>query len=688
MKTFHVLARMMLNRPSRSIGTKLFLIFFCFLGASIAGLGFFSFSIAKTAIVDQMLSGSLQSISVAGEKLDMKQQFYLDVSKQLMNNSSFTKHLFLMTNKGIGEEELRQRMLDIQKLFEQLLLSDDQIWDITLIPLEDDIPVIRTGRSEIEAEIADAAWVDATRNAAGQPVWLSVQDKGYLGNASKPLFGYGRLLGRGNVGSHDFILLVQMDAAVLRDIAASVMLSSGSETVIMARSGETIMGNAPESIMDFVHMPAEASDAGSYVDEGTNGTERLIAHRRSALNDWRIVAVAPLQELYSPVTTIREMTFIFIIVNTIAALLIGVWMAGMVGLPLTQMLALMRSAVDGNLSGRLVFKRHQDEMGQTAQAYNRMMEQISRLISNASATALEATESGRLMSEAANQTAQTAGDIHGASHEIARGARQLMVQAEAGTDRMGEMGVRVSELLTLQHQMSRSAVTVNEWCQQEKRTVHTLIDKTAESEAELHKVAERANILQESAHSVQSFLVRMADMARQTKVLALNASIEATRAGEAGAGFKVISDEVQHLANQTNALIGHANEVMRTIQTEVEGTVKALYAALPYFRDMAGEVYSVQHLFNGIEEQMEVLLSHSHEVVAAVDLLEKHQLLLNETMKEVTTVSRESAAATEQVASLCTAQFSIGEQLVGRSDRMLRISSRLEQHMSSFHIAK
>lgn len=83
--------RMLFQRPNRSIGTKLFLIFFCSLGVSVIGMGLFSSHIAENAIIDQMKKSSQDLVTTAGEKLDMKQQFYIDLSNQL--NSLVIAHL-------------------------------------------------------------------------------------------------------------------------------------------------------------------------------------------------------------------------------------------------------------------------------------------------------------------------------------------------------------------------------------------------------------------------------------------------------------------------------------------------------------------------------------------------------------------------------------------------------------------
>ncbi|MDQ0900944.1 hypothetical protein QFZ80_004772 [Paenibacillus sp. V4I7] len=213
--------------------------------ASVTGLGLFSSSIAKSAIIEQM-----------------KQQFYIDLSNQLLNNSSFTENLFQITNAGIGADELQRRSSEIRGLLDQLALSDQSIRDITLFPLEDPIPPISTERESFDTKVTQSGWLEEIRSADGKPVWLSIEERGYLGNSPKPLFAYGRLLDKNNVGSHDFILLVQMDSKVLQSMVSALKLNDGAETLITTKSGKPIMSNRQEFILHELTFPLGQATSG------------------------------------------------------------------------------------------------------------------------------------------------------------------------------------------------------------------------------------------------------------------------------------------------------------------------------------------------------------------------------------------------------------------------------------------
>ncbi|OPH46550.1 hypothetical protein BC351_13700 [Paenibacillus ferrarius] len=320
MQILKIMVRMLFQLPSRSIGTKLFLIFFCSLGMSVAGMGIFSSNIAENAIIDLMKKSSQDLVTTAGEKLDMKQQFYVDLSNQLISDSTFTKNLFQISNAGIGKAELQRRTSEMRDLFDQLALSDQSIRDITLVPVQNSLEIISTEREGVNSKLRTANWIQTIRSANGKPVWMPIEEKGYLGDSPKPLFAYGRLLGKNNVGSDDFILLVQIEANVLQSMVDGFKLSEGAETLITTQSGKMILSNNRVSNLHDVSLPANSTASGSFIDKSTRGLNNLLAYRQSAVSNWTFIASAPLGELTHSVSKIQHMTYLFIGLNILVAL--------------------------------------------------------------------------------------------------------------------------------------------------------------------------------------------------------------------------------------------------------------------------------------------------------------------------------------------------------------------------------
>ncbi|MDQ0058111.1 methyl-accepting chemotaxis protein [Paenibacillus harenae] len=675
--------QMMLRTRGRSLGSKLFLLIFGLSFTLVAAVGWFSFSAAKAAIVDQMRESSEQSMTLAGEKLDMQLRYYAELSNQLIHNSSFAEHLMQLSNTSLTAEERNRRNGELQQWLDQLALSDSRIRDISLFALEDKLAPISTQRENVSIEASQLQLIGLSE---GKDVWLPVRDKGYLGTSPKPLFAYSKLLGKRNVGSRDFALLIQIDAKVLDELIGSVKLSESASTLIVNETGMAIAGASDDLARAAAGFAkGEELSSGSHLFDDSNGAGQMAAFRHSEASDWTLLGIAPLGELTSAVNNIRLMTYIAIAASMIVTLLIGLWLARYIGAPLAKMQAIMKQAANGKLTGRLSL-RGQDEISQAGFAYNQMMTQFSCLIEEARQTARQVLQSSSELSEVLRQTAASSEEINDASGNIAHGAANLAVEAERGGGVVLQMGALLESLLRLQAGTADTAHKAKLSSEEGSEALSALLKQTTDTEMHLLHVTNRIDSLDASAGSIQQLLKLMTDMAKQTRILSLNAGIEAARSGDAGRGFKAIAEQIRRLAEHSDASIEQVKQKMDLIQSDVATSVSAMQAASPHFKQTIEGVHAAARLFGELRGQMELLYASTTEMSGSLQSIGDTQQTVQNAMTSVMAVSQQSAAASGQVASLCASQRIAGEQLVALSGSLRKISSELEEQMTTFEV--
>lgn len=672
--------RMLTVPPHRSIGTRMLLLFVCIVSLLVAAVGLLSYRITASSLLEQAEAGSERTIALAGEKLDMKQKLYQDMSNQLGNNSRFIENLFQVTIPDLGEDERQRRQAEIRDMLGQLALSDAAIRNISLIPLEDDIGTVSTAGQEVQAE-TDAPWIRDIRNSGGAPVWLPVREGGYLGSSQKPLFAYGKLFGKQNVGSRDFVLLVQIDAEVLSEMIAGVSLSAGGAAAVLDGQGVPLAVNRQtDAFRAFAQTPEKAAGSVKNKDNGL-----LYAYRTSAISGWTVVGTAPISELTGAAADIRLLTIGVIAGSSAIAFVVGLTLVLAIGRPLGELEALMAEAASGNFRGRMRRKRG-DEIGRVADAYNAMAKQIGELVAGTHRTVEELAVSSERMSDAAAETAVAAAEVGAASGQIAAGAAGLSDNAVDGARQVETMGARLAQAADLQRRMAASASEADAASRQGAAKAGELMAKTTDTELRFRVVSERVQSLDASAHAIRDLLQLMTDMAKRIQILSLNASIEAARAGSAGAGFKVIADEIRKLAEQSGASTLQAGGLTQTIRDEVAGAASSIRETLPTFEEMVGEVGTVGRVMDEVLVRTDQVLSCSAQVTEALKQLQHTQQMLAASVVEVSSVAQQSSASSEQVAALCAGQQAIGERLVDLSHNLKAISSRLEEQMRRFQV--
>lgn len=672
--------RMLAKSPRRSIGTRMLLLFVVVVSLLVAAVGLLSYGMAAKSLIGQAEASSRQTIALAGEKLDMKQRFYQNLSNQLINNSRFTDHLFQITIPDLSTGERERRQADIRDMLGQLVLSDAAIRDISLIPLEDDIGPVTTAGQDVRAA-SDEAWIEGIRGREDASGWLPVKDNGYLGTSPKPLIAYGKVLGKHNIGSRDFLLLIQVDAAILDEMIQSVRLSPGGETGVLDASGFPMASNGRTDLFEAVELPSGA-EAGSINDD----EKRLLyAYRVSPLTGWTIIGTAPIKELTGAADNIRRLAYEVIAGSIAVAAVVGMILVIAIGRPLGELESLMAQAASGDFRGRMRRKR-QDEIGRVTDAYNKMAQQIGELVAGTRRLVDELALSSSQLSIAAAETALSAEEVRQAMGQISQGAVGLSGISDEGALQVERMGDRLTEAIGLQARMADAARESDDASRRGAAATGGLLRKTNDAELRFRVVSERIDGLNDGAHSIRGLLQLMTDMAKRIKILSLNASIEAARAGTSGAGFKVIADEIRNLAEQSGDSIGRVASLTDSIQNEVTGSVTAVRESLPLFVEMVDEVRTVSRVMDDVLARTEHVISYSAQVTASLEQMRETQQTMAVSIEEVSSVAQESSASTEQVASLCANQADVGNRLVELSNSLQSVSAVLEEQMNRFRV--
>ena len=239
-------------------------------------------------------------------------------------------------------------------------------------------------------------------------------------------------------------------------------------------------------------------------------------------------------------------------------------------LPLLRPLLLIRDSLDdmaageGDLTRRLPVAGS-DELGQLASSFNRFVEKIHVLVQQVARTSGEvaglvgavdsqAQRSQQAMDSQRQETEQVATAINqmsAAAHEVAMSA-QRAAEAARETDRQGQQASRV----------------VGSSVEQ----IHALVEELRSSGVALGG-------LQQDVRGIVGVLEVIRSIAEQTNLLALNAAIEAARAGEAGRGFAVVADEVRALASRTQQSTGEIQAMIDRLQAATSHTVSVMHRA-------------------------------------------------------------------------------------------------------------
>lgn len=311
----------------------------------------------------------------------------------------------------------------------------------------------------------------------------------------------------------------------------------------------------------------------------------------------------------------------------------------------------------GDLRHRLAVAGN-DELSQLAQAFNRFASQVRDLVA-------QVAGSTSTLNVSANE-------LNTIMRQAEQGVQRQQSESDQVATAMNEMAASATEVADSAMRASSAAADAEDLVGNSKQTLLKtvrVIDGLAEQVT--HGVSVIADLSKES-DSIGGVLDVIRSIADQTNLLALNAAIEAARAGEAGRGFAVVADEVRTLASRTQKSTQEIQQMIQRLQAGIKGAIELISNLKQSSQSSVEEIRQVEVALNQISTSVNTINNMNAQIATAAEEQTHVSGAINENVHQIVVVIEETAAGTRSASAT--------------SERLNALATELDQLVSNYKV--
>ncbi|OLQ90396.1 chemotaxis protein [Vibrio panuliri] len=390
---------------------------------------------------------------------------------------------------------------------------------------------------------------------------------------------------------------------------------------------------------------AELARNSVLVDATVANREVLLTSKKVANTDWFYTILVDKEHVFAAHSTLIAQSIGMGIVQVLIIASIAFMIVKKALLPLTQLTESMKDLAQGNgdLTKRIEVNT-KDEIGQLADQVNAFIGKLQGIVKDIAGSSQNIGSQSEIST---NLTVQLSDALTAQQNEVSQIATAVH-----------EMSAAAEEVATNARHTADSALSSTEHCDQGKRVIKRNQDSITNLAQQLDNAAKTVGDLEKNAQDINTIISTISNISEQTNLLALNAAIEAARAGEQGRGFAVVADEVRVLSQRTHSSTVEIREMIENLQQNSSAAVESMTRS----RDLAS---------SSVED--------ANDATTALEKITLSIQEISEMASQISNAASEQRTVTDEVSVNIQQVSDISTHLSDESAKSRRLSEDLRQ---------
>ncbi len=405
------------------------------------------------------------------------------------------------------------------------------------------------------------------------------------------------------------------------------------------------------------------------LDVEYNGEAQLFVYAILENSHVMICALIPESNIVSKVQSIKLIMVISIIISIIIVAIIGFFMTIDLQTIIRYMNKKLYQVSEGDLTVRMNKKRN-DEFSALLKGTNHMIENMRDLILQVKSHMDHVVDSAKNVKSASNEFLQSSETIKYAVDEIQLGIGQ---QADDAADCLGSMDALSGKVDFINGEatnVSGIAKNTMQSIDNGMSAIHTLDEKAKATSLVTSKMKKSIQVLEEKSEKISSISATISDIAEETNLLSLNASIEAARAGIYGKGFSVIADEIRKLADQSAGAVNEISRLIYDIQQQTGATADVVDEVEKIVTEQGASVKATETSFETMSKHVEQFVTTMNSILEQISMIQKAKAEALYSMEHISAVSQQTKSSSLEITEITNRQLEEVKELGMLSEKL------------------